>query len=77
MTDFEPQQFGKYILITGIVISIIGGIVILLGKIGISRLPGDIELEGRNWKIYFPVISCIVISIILTGILWFIRFLRK
>jgi len=77
MSEFEPQQFGKYILITGIVISIIGGIVILLGKIGLSQLPGDVELEGKNWKIYFPVISCIVISILLTGILWLIRFLRK
>ena len=77
MTNLQPQQFGKYILITGIVISIIGGIIILLGKIGISRLPGDIEIEGKNWKIYFPVISCIVISIILTGILWVVRWLRK
>jgi hypothetical protein len=77
MSEFEPQQFGKYILITGIVISIIGGIVILLGKIGLSQLPCDVELEGKNWKIYFPVISCIVISIILTGILWLISFLRK
>ena len=77
MTNLQPQQFGKYILITGIVISIIGGIIILFGKIGISRLPGDIEIEGKNWKIYFPVISCIVISIILTGILWVVRFLRR
>ena len=77
MTNLQPQQFGKYILITGIVISIIGGIIILFGKIGISRLPGDIEIEGKNWKIYFPVISCIVISIILTGILWVVRWLRK
>ena len=77
MTDLEPQQFGKYILITGIVISIIGIIVILFGKTGIFRLPGDIELEGKNWKIYFPIISCIIISIILTVILWIISFLRK
>lgn len=61
MPNLEPQQFGKYILMTGIVISIIGGIIIILGKMRISRLPGDIELEGKNWKIYFPVISCIVI----------------
>ena len=77
MPNLQTQQFGKYILITGIVISIIGGIIILFGKIGISRLPGDIEIEGKNWKIYFPVISCIVISIILTGILWVVRWLRK
>jgi len=77
MPNLQTQQFGKYILITGIVISIIGGIIILFGKIGISRLPGDIEIQGKNWKIYFPVISCIVISIILTGILWVVRWLRR
>lgn len=77
MTDLEPQQFGKYILITGIVISFIGIVFIFLGKMGLFRLPGDIELEGKNWKIYFPIISCITISIILTIILWIISFLRK
>ena len=77
MPNLQPQQFGKYILMTGIVISIIGGIVILFGKMGISRLPGDIEIEGKNWKIYFPAISCIVISIILTGIFWVVGWLRK
>ena len=77
MTDLEPQQFGKYILMTGIVISIIGIIIILLGKTGIFKLPGDIELEDKNWKIYFPIISCIIISIILTVVLWIINFLRK
>ncbi|MFH1615750.1 MAG: DUF2905 family protein [Planctomycetota bacterium] len=77
MNDLEPQQLGKYILITGVVISVIGGIIILLGKTGLFRLPGDIELEGKNWKIYFPIISCILISIILTVILWITNFLRK
>ncbi|MHB9069637.1 MAG: DUF2905 domain-containing protein [Sedimentisphaerales bacterium] len=77
MPNLQPQHFGKYILITGIVISVIGGIIILLGKMGISRLPGDISIEGKNWKIYFPVISCIVISFILTVILWIVGWLRK
>ena len=77
MTNLEPQQFGKYILVTGIVISIIGIIFIFLGKMGLFRLPGDIELEGKNWKIYFPIISCIIISIVLTIILWIISFFRK
>jgi hypothetical protein len=77
MTNFEPQQIGKMILITGIVISIIGAVIILLSKAGLFPLPGDIKLEGKNWNIYFPVVTCIVISIVLTGIMWIVNYLRK
>ena len=77
MTNFEPQQIGKMILITGIVISIIGVVVILLSKAGLFPLPGDIKLEGKNWKIYFPIVTCIIISIVLTGIMWIVNYLRK
>ncbi len=77
MPNLEPQNFGKIILITGIVISLFGVIIILLGKIGLFKLPGDIELEGKNWKVFFPVVSCIIISIVLTVILWIVRYFRK
>ncbi len=77
MPNLEPQNFGKLILITGIVISLFGGIIILLGKIGLFKLPGDIEFGGKNWKVFFPVVSCIIISIVLTVILWIVRYFRK
>ena len=77
MTDFQPQQFGKLILLTGIVISIAGVIIILLSKTGLFKLPGDLYFEGKNWKIYFPVVSCLVISIVLTLIMWIVYYLRK
>lgn len=77
MTDFQPQQLGKLILLTGIVISIVGVVIILLSKTGLFKLPGDMYFEGKNWKVYFPVVSCLVISIVLTVILWIISYLRK
>jgi len=77
MTNLEPQQFGKLILFIGIVISIIGIIVILLGRIGLFKLPGDIELGGKTWKVYLPIVSCIVISILLTVIIWIIKYFKK
>jgi len=77
MTNLEPQQYGKLILFIGIVISIIGIIVILLGRIGLFKLPGDIEFGGKTWKVYFPIVSCIVISILLTVIIWLIKYFRK
>ena len=73
----DLQQLGKLILFTGIVISLAGVVIILLGKIGLFPLPGDIKLERRNWKIYFPIVSCLVISIISTVILWVINYFRR
>lgn len=77
MTDFQPQQFGKLILMAGIVISVIGIAIILLSKTGLFKLPGDIELEGKNWKLYFPIVSCLILSIALTVIFWVIHHFRK
>ena len=77
MSDFQPQQFGKLILITGVVISAIGLGVILLSKTGLFRLPGDINLQGKNWRFYFPVVSCLVVSVVLTVILWIINYFRE
>jgi hypothetical protein len=77
MTDFQPQQFGKLILMTGIIISAIGILIILLGKTGLFRLPGDIHLEGKNWKVYFPIVTCLIISVVMTVIFWIVHYFRK
>ena len=73
----NPQQIGKILIISGIAIVLIGAVVMLLGKTGLFRLPGDIELQGKNWKIYFPLASSIIISIILTLLLWIINYFRR
>jgi hypothetical protein len=75
--DFGPQQIGKWLIITGIVIALFGVLVIVLGRIGLFRLPGDLEFGSKNWRIYFPIASCIVISIILTLIMWLINYFRR
>ena len=77
MTDFDPQKLGKIALLTGIVISLVGVVIILLGKTGLLKLPGEMYFEGKNWKIYFPIVSCLIISIILTVILWVVSYFRK
>ena len=69
------SQTGKYIMIAGAVILIIGVIVYLLsGKLNwIGHLPGDIRIEKENFKFYFPITTMILFSIILSLILVFIR----
>jgi hypothetical protein len=66
---------GRLLIGIGILLVLAGAAVILLERIGIrlGRLPGDIRIEGRHGGFYFPVVTCILISIILTLISWLFR----
>jgi hypothetical protein len=48
MQNLLPQNIGKLFIIVGISIALIGVVIILLGKVGLFKLPGDIEIEGDN-----------------------------
>jgi len=74
---FGPQQFGKWLVLAGIFIAIVGVLVMLLGKVGLFRLPGDLQFGSRNWRVYIPIVSCILISVILTLVLWLINYFRR
>ena len=67
----DPRFYiGRILVIFGIVFVALGLIFMLSGKIPfIGRLPGDIAIRGKNWSFYFPVITCIILSIILTFLL--------
>lgn len=72
MTQFSG--LGKMLVVAGIAMAIIGGILWLGGKIpGIGRLPGDIVIKRENFTFYFPVVTCIVLSVILSLILALFR----
>ena len=64
-------QFGKYIIVAGIVIVIIGVIIYFFSdKLNwIGRLPGDIRIEKDNFRFYFPITTMIIASVILTIII--------
>ncbi len=70
MTDL-----GKLLLTVGAVIAVVGVVLILAGKfnIPVGRLPGDIVYRGKNTVFYFPVVTCLVISILLSLVLWLIN----
>ena len=60
-------MLGKTLLFFGVVLIILGGIFLLVGKLPFSgRLPGDIVIQRKNIIFYFPLGLCIVTSIILT-----------
>ena len=63
----------RALIIVGLVIAAVGVLWPWLSKLGLGRLPGDIRIETENGVFYFPLVTCIVISIVLSLVLWFIR----
>ena len=75
--DFSPQQMGKWLIAAGIFIAVVGVLVMFLGRVGLFKLPGDLEFGSKNWRIYIPIASCVIISMILTLILWLFNYFRR
>ncbi len=66
-------DFGKLFIFIGLILVVIGIVFIVGNKIPfIGKLPGDIAIERNNFNFYFPITTCIVISIILSLIFWFL-----
>ncbi len=64
---------GRLLIGAGILLIILGVIVVLGERAGIhlGRLPGDIRIEGRRTSFYFPLVTCLLISVVLSLIMWF------
>ncbi|MEE9605746.1 MAG: DUF2905 domain-containing protein [Candidatus Scalindua sp.] len=64
-------DFGKLFIFIGLLLVVIGFVFIIGNKIPfIGKLPGDIVIERRNFNFYFPITTCIIVSIILSLIFW-------
>jgi hypothetical protein len=66
---FGPENIGKMLLGVAAIIALAGVVFLLLDKLGLGRLPGDIIIRRDNLTIFFPIATMIVISIILTLLL--------
>ena len=63
----------KWLITAGIALVALGLLWPLLAKIGLGSLPGDIRIERKGFSFYFPVLSCLVVSALVTLILWIFR----
>lgn len=64
------MELGKVLVIIGLGLALVGGVVMLLSRFtGLGHLPGDIFIKGEHGSFYFPIVSCIVISVILSVIM--------
>ena len=65
---------GKSLIIVGLLIALVGVLLTLAGKLPwIGRLPGDIVIKRENFTFYFPLATSIILSIILSLILWLFK----
>ena len=72
------QSIGKYLIVFGAVILVAGIILTFFPRLNFfGKLPGDISIKKENYSVYFPIVTSIVISILLTLIFWIINFFFK
>jgi hypothetical protein len=64
---------GRWLITFGVILIIAGLLWPLVQKLGLGRLPGDIVVERENFRFSFPIATSLIVSVILTLILWLIN----
>ena len=69
------MEFGRFLIAVGVVLVIVGLAVTFGGRLPLrlGRLPGDIAIHGRNSSFYFPITTCILLSVALSLVMWILR----
>ena len=71
--QFNIQPLAKLVILIGVILVVIGGILFFFNKIPfMGKLPGDIHIEKKNFSFYFPITTCILLSVILSLILYLV-----
>jgi len=72
----DPLQYiGKFLIMLGVVIAGVGALLLLFRHTGIPllwKLPGDVVIQRKNFTVYFPITTSVILSIILSLIFWII-----
>ena len=63
----------RWLIILGVALILAGLLWTWLGKLGLGRLPGDIVIERENFRLYLPITTSILISVVLSLILWWLN----
>ncbi len=67
------NDVGRMLVVFGVLIALAGVVLLLVGRVGwLGRLPGDIHIERGNWTFYFPLATSLLLSVVLTLILWIV-----
>ena len=72
------QQPGWLLVIVGLIIAGIGFVWLIAPLLPwLGKMPGDISVERGSFRLYFPVVTSIVLSVVLTGIMWLVRYMSR
>ncbi|HEV2491800.1 MAG TPA: DUF2905 domain-containing protein [Terriglobia bacterium] len=75
-----PFQAGKFLVVAGVVLVALGLLVMLGSRfsfLGLGRLPGDMAYKGKHVSIYFPIVTCAILSVVLTLVFWLLSILTR
>ena len=67
------MNVGKMLILAGIVLVGAGVLWLLGARVGLGRLPGDIVIRGERSTFYFPLATCVVLSVVLSLLAWFVQ----
>jgi len=72
-------DLGRILIFFGLILVVIGVVVLGLNRLNIplGRLPGDLNWRGQGWSVSFPLVTCILLSVILSLILWVVNHFRR
>ena len=72
-------DFGKVLVLLGVILAVAGMVMVLLGRTGLplGRLPGDILYRGKNTTFYFPLATSLLLSVVLSMLLYLIGRFRR
>ncbi len=80
MLPMEPlRELGKVLLLFGVVLAAAGAFLLFGARLPfrIGRLPGDIVYQGRHTTFYFPIVTCLVLSLVLMLVFWLFSHFRR
>jgi Protein of unknown function (DUF2905) len=63
----------RWLVGIGLVLVAVGLLWPWLGRLGLGRLPGDIVIERGDFRFYFPIVTCLVVSVVVSLILWLLN----
>ena len=67
------SEIGRVLIVLGVVIAVVGLVLVIFGRVPwVGRLPSDVHVQRGNWTFYFPLGTSILLSIVLTLVLWLI-----
>jgi hypothetical protein len=63
----------RFLIVLGLAILVLGLLWPYLSRIGLGRLPGDIVIERENMTFYFPLMTCLLVSVLLSLVFWVVN----